>query len=68
MQLMVKPEILGEQIELWTQASFSSFSRFFTKIDLCEASFNEIVSVKLELPIRTVLETSNSNATVHEIP
>jgi hypothetical protein len=49
------------------QANFSSFSSSFTKIDLGSASFNEIVSVKLELSIRTVLETSNSDATVHEV-
>ena len=60
MQLMVKLETLVEQTEWWMQASFSSFSSSFTKIDLVEASFNEIVSVKLELSIRTVLETSNS--------
>jgi hypothetical protein len=49
------------------QDRFSSFSRFFTERDLGSASFNEIVSVDLELSIRAVLETSNSDVDACEV-
>jgi len=48
-----------ELLETSLQANFFLFSRFFTEKYVLKASFNQIVSIDLELYARTVLETSN---------